>query len=204
MLRLVQRLLALGAAHTGLGVRAVLFGAVAVTGGEPLQPHAGLLGLCATAAAEYPRWTVGCVDADTGRPRAVGRAPLPRTRRRPADRAARRAAPAAHPGGRPADRRRTALARGRRVRDPRRSGRPRPHPRPPPGPHPPGPAGADRPPRPGPGDRRGARGDRRTRRRGRVLAGRRRRSGTARQGGGRRPGPLRHPERRRARRPRPA
>ncbi len=68
MLRLVQRLLALGAAHTGLAVRAVLFGAVAVTGGEPLRPHAaGLLGLCATAAAEYPSWTVGCVDAGTTR-----------------------------------------------------------------------------------------------------------------------------------------
>ncbi|MFC9290378.1 SDR family NAD(P)-dependent oxidoreductase, partial [Streptomyces sp. NPDC057052] len=72
MLRLVQRLLALGAAHTGLAVRAVLFGAVAVTGGEPLRPHAaGLLGLCATTAAEYPRWTVGCVDAGTA-PAAPG------------------------------------------------------------------------------------------------------------------------------------
>ncbi|MFD0395921.1 hypothetical protein ACFQ3Z_43050 [Streptomyces nogalater] len=66
LLRLVRRLLALGAAHTPLAVRAVLFGAVAATGGEPLRPHAaGLLGLCATAAAEYPRWTVGCVDAGT-------------------------------------------------------------------------------------------------------------------------------------------
>ncbi|WP_329213072.1 SDR family NAD(P)-dependent oxidoreductase [Streptomyces sp. NBC_01485] len=67
LLRVVQGLLAVGGAHRDLVLKAVVAGAVAVGDGETVQPHAaGVPGLCATAAAEFPRWSVGCLDVGTG------------------------------------------------------------------------------------------------------------------------------------------
>ncbi|WP_155372903.1 SDR family NAD(P)-dependent oxidoreductase [Catellatospora vulcania] len=63
LLSLVRRLLARDGAHRSVTLKAVIAGAVTVAEGEAAQPHAaGVLGLCASIAAELPRWSVGCVD----------------------------------------------------------------------------------------------------------------------------------------------
>ncbi|MBB5953773.1 acyl transferase domain-containing protein/pimeloyl-ACP methyl ester carboxylesterase/nucleoside-diphosphate-sugar epimerase/SAM-dependent methyltransferase [Saccharothrix tamanrassetensis] len=64
--RLVRHLLRHGAGRRRLTLTFVVAGAVAVDG-EPVHPHsAGLVGLASALAAEYPEWSVTCVDVGVG------------------------------------------------------------------------------------------------------------------------------------------
>ncbi|PJN27395.1 beta-ketoacyl synthase [Streptomyces sp. CB02613] len=68
LLRALKALISTGAARP-VSLKVVLAGALD-TGAGAVRPHAaGLLGMAGAAAAEYPAWTVGCVD--------VGAAPWP-------------------------------------------------------------------------------------------------------------------------------
>ena len=61
--RLVKHLIETGHDKRSLTLKIVVAGALPVTGEERVFPHAaGLIGLARAAGAEYPRWSVGCVD----------------------------------------------------------------------------------------------------------------------------------------------
>ncbi|TMM37903.1 MAG: SDR family NAD(P)-dependent oxidoreductase, partial [Actinobacteria bacterium] len=67
LFRVIQALTGTAPVRRPLTLTVVLAGAVPVGDGE-VRPHAaGLPGLVGSLAAEYPQWTVGCVDVGTGR-----------------------------------------------------------------------------------------------------------------------------------------
>ncbi|MEU6153492.1 SDR family NAD(P)-dependent oxidoreductase [Actinosynnema sp. NPDC047251] len=66
--RLVRHLVETGAGRGPLALTFVVAGTQAVDG-EPVHPHAaGLVGLANAIAAEYPEWSVTCVDVGEGDP----------------------------------------------------------------------------------------------------------------------------------------
>ncbi|WP_452094298.1 SDR family NAD(P)-dependent oxidoreductase [Dactylosporangium matsuzakiense] len=62
LFRVVKALLANEFARRPLRLKVVLSGAVDVDGGPVTPSGAGTQGMAATIAAEYPQWTVGCID----------------------------------------------------------------------------------------------------------------------------------------------
>ncbi|XVV00821.1 alpha/beta fold hydrolase [Actinosynnema sp. CA-248983] len=67
--RLLRHLLDSGAGRRPLTLTFVVTGTQAVDDGEPMHSHAaGLVGVAGAVAAEYPEWSVTCVDLGAGDP----------------------------------------------------------------------------------------------------------------------------------------